>query len=150
METLYLSVGCQNSYKNFYLYFNRLSRFPEVGMDRAQLIGLPHSCRKGNFWNENWQWNLQIVRIMNKIVTLGRLWPHCLCDVMMMQPTNCAKSTHASNSLKLALITFSYEAWQTASFTKLSKCIHTSSLDEKNSAANLYFQAQPRFYYVLL
>ena len=32
-----------------YLYFE------EVGMSRAQLIGLPHSCRNGNFRNENWQ-----------------------------------------------------------------------------------------------
>ena len=35
---------------------------------------------------------------------------HYVGSMMMMQPTNCANSTHASNSLKLALITFSYEA----------------------------------------
>ena len=109
---------------------------------RARLIGLPHSCRNGNFRNENWQQAMIFAincKKLNKIATLDRLWPHCLCDVMMMQPTNCAKSTHASNSLKLALITFSYEAWQTASFTKLSKCIHTSLLDEKKSSRQSLF-----------
>ena len=46
-----------------HLYFNRLSGFPEVGMSRAQLIYLSQSCRNSNFRSENWQSNLQIVRV---------------------------------------------------------------------------------------